>query len=161
MITIILNEGTKKCFNLNNNEREKDLYNAWYSMNGDKKFADKKLKITTHRGEKLLLKISEIKECTYEDCIYYDNPEVKNFKKKEKKKEKPMSFMDQIHERQKKIEEKNIEKFFNELKRQNIIINLDDPMLQRILQSVKKETSGTKIHFYANMYVNFQKNRNR
>lgn len=70
MITITLIDDTKKCFNLNKSEREVALYNAWYSMSEDKKFVDKKLNITTHTNEHLSLKISEIKDCKYEDCVY-------------------------------------------------------------------------------------------
>ena len=86
MITITLNDGTKKSFNLNSNKREEALYNAWYSMSDDKKFADKKLKITTHANEKICLKISEIKDCKYEDCLYCDNPEVKEVREERNRK---------------------------------------------------------------------------
>lgn len=157
MIIITLNDDTEKCFNLNNNDREKALYNAWFSMSDEKKYADKRLKITTHKNEVLNLKISEIKDCKHEDCIYYDNPEVKNTndQKKEEPKPKP-NFMDQINAAQKKKEEERIESFLTELRNRNITINLNDPVLMKILENVKK-SEGWKIQLYANMYENSRK----
>lgn len=147
MITITLNDGTQKCFNLNNNERE-------FSMKEDKKYADKKLKITTHKNEELLLKISEIKDCKFEDCIYAE-AEVRKPKEKSNPSPDPMSiFMGKLDQVSKEREKRNIEKFFNELKKRNCMCyDFKDPFLLQVLENVKK-ASDFKIPLYANMYAN-------
>ena len=158
MITLITNDNTERRFNLNNSEREKALYSAWYSMTGDKKFANKKLKITTGKGENLILKISEIKDCKFEDCIYAETEVRKQKEKSNSSSKNAMSIlMDKLDQASKEREKKNVEKFFNELKNRNIIINLDDPFLLQILENVKKATEDFKIPLYANIYANTKK----
>jgi hypothetical protein len=160
MITITLNDNTKKCFNLNNNEREEALYNAWFSMNDDIKYANKRLKITTHKNEVLNLKISEIKNCKHEDCIYCDNPEVGHIKNRQKKKEEPKpepSIMDRLNAAQKHKEEVRIELFLTELRNRNVAINLNDPTLLQILENVKKSNEKWRIQLYANMYESLKR----
>lgn len=152
MITLLFNDDTKKCFNLNNNEREEALYSAWFSMQGDEKYADKKINITTHTGEKLSLKISEIKDCKYEDCLFYGNPEIKDIKDKEEpKEEKPKSAYDFLEQRKKK----NIDAFFAELTKRKINPKPDDEFLMHILPYVEKDMNGSKIKYYVNIFANY------
>lgn len=154
MITITLNNDTKKCFNLSSNDREQALYSAWFSMHDDKKYDDKKLKITTHTNEKLCLKISEIKDCKYEDCVYFDNPEVGDIKKEKELKENPVKT---AAENLAKRKEKNMQKFFGELNLRNITVRPDDPFLSEILQYVEKDFGGHKISYYANIYADYHR----
>ncbi len=161
MITITQSNDKEKCFNLKNYEREKALYNAWFSMSDEIKYADKKLKITTDTGEILNLKISEIKDCKLEDCVFCANPEVKNIEDKEKKSKKEPNIMDQLDVVQKKREEENVRYFFSVLQRRNVTYNLNDPALLQILKNVKKDTdkSKWKLDLYANMYINMKPGR--
>lgn len=157
MITLITNDNTERRFNLNNFERERALYSAWFSMRDDKKFADKKLKITTDKGENLLLKISEIKDCKFEDCIYVE-AEVRKPKEKSNPSPDPLSvFMGKLDQVSKEREKRNVEKFFNELKKRNCIcFDFNDPFLLQVLENVKKTTDDCdfKIPLYANIYAN-------
>jgi len=155
MLTITLNDDTEKCFNLNNNEREKALYNAWYSMSDNKKFADKKLKIITHANEKLELKISEIKDCKHEDCIYCDNPEVRHVDEKKEEKKEPKTAYDYMEEKRKKRHDK----FFEELNQHipGVTVKPDDPFLLQVLASVDKDFYETKIPYYANLYADYHR----
>lgn len=161
MITLKLQDNTQKRFNLKNFKTEKRLYNAWFSIQGEKKFENKKLKITTDKNEQLLLKILEIKDCKVENCIYFSDPEVKTkeekVKTKEKEKPRKDNFMDQLNKTSQEREEKNIKRFFLELKKRNVVINFNDLDLQRVIESVKQDITGTKIPFYANLYTNLKR----
>ena len=157
MITLFLTNGTKKCFNLNNNKREEALYSAWYSMSDVPKFADKTLKITTHANELLSLKVSEIQSCKYEDCTYFDNPEVKNINDKEEhtaEKVQKTTF-DYIEEKRKE----NMTRFYQEVEKiiPGVTFKPDDPLLMEITQYVTKDFQGKKIHYYARLYADYHK----
>lgn len=158
MITLFLTDGTKKCFNLNNNKREEALYSAWYSMSDDPKFTNKTLKITTHSNEQLSLKISEIKNCVHEDCLYCNNPEVKNIN--DKKEPPPVekvqkTTFDYIEEKRKE----NMNRFYQEVEQiiPGVTFKPDDPLLMDITQYIAKDFQGKKIHYYARLYANYHR----
>jgi len=149
MITITLNDNTNKCFNLKNNEREKALYNAWFSMSDDKKYADKRLKITTHANEKLDLKISDIKDCKHEDCVLYDNPEIV-VEKKEQRTERP-------YDRIQRQKQDNMNNFYDILKSQGITPRPSDPFLQEVHKWIDNNPTGSNIINIANIYAKYHR----
>jgi len=151
MLTITLSDGTEKCFNLNNNEREKALYNTWYSMSDSEKFADKRLKITTHANENLDLKISEIRDCKHEDCVYCDNPEVKHVDDdKEQKTESP-------YERIQRQKQDNINRFYGELKIMGIVPRPNDPFLQEVHKWIDENPTGSNISNIVGIYAKYHR----
>jgi len=72
MIKLTMSDGSVKKFNLKNQEREMTLHGAWYAMHGgDEKYKTKAFNITTDKGEKLHLKISEI-TVEFDDACYVE-----------------------------------------------------------------------------------------
>jgi hypothetical protein len=70
MIKFKLSDGRIEIFNLKNYEREKALYCAWYSMQGDPNFKDKLFRVMTDIGEKLEFRLGQISECIFEESLY-------------------------------------------------------------------------------------------
>jgi len=159
MITITMPGGEKKNFNLKNQEREKSLYSAWYSMQGDEKYKDKAIKVTTDMNEELHLNIQKI-TVVYDESIYVVG-EVRNIEERQKKKReesKPKSLMDKINQMSKAREKANVKMFFEELKKKNCQVNIRDPFFMDVIEKVKKTTDGAlngalKIKMFANIYA--------
>lgn len=150
MIKLQLKNNIKKCFNLKNFDTEKRLQAAWYSMSGDLKFENKKLKITTDIGEELFLPINDILDCVFDESTYV-KAEVHL-----KKEEKP-DLSEQLNNSIKAEEDRKVNLLFNELRKKGVIINPMDPMLQKIIKDVKNDLSDSKIPFYANLYATLYK----
>lgn len=70
MILLELKNGTTVRFNLKSKSREKNLYNAWYSMCDMPQYASKKLKMTTDKGVGHEYTVEEIKKCLFIDKIF-------------------------------------------------------------------------------------------
>jgi len=74
MVKLELTTGTDVCFNLKSFDREKSLYNAWYSMSDMPKYQYKKFEITTDTDVHFLYAIRDIKNCTVTESVYIPPP---------------------------------------------------------------------------------------
>lgn len=160
MITLKYHNGNIKYFNLKNFEREKVLYDAWYSMRGENQFNDKRFKVTTTENEEILVRIGDIKNCIFEKSEFVKT-EVKNLKDtQEKPTDEFKAFMNSISKTQGQREEQNIRQFISEVRNRNSQITTEvmknDPEFIKILDRVKKDNPN-KIPFYANLYANMFK----
>jgi len=72
MITLTLKNNQKKKFNLKDFSTERKLYSAWFSMNGDIKFENKRFNIKTAEHGFLSYKLLEIIDCVFFESTYAD-----------------------------------------------------------------------------------------
>jgi len=71
MLTLHLKSGRVLSLNLKSFDREKALRDAWYSMHGDDKYADKKFRVTTTDGHKYEIRVSDIAVLEHSPVEYY------------------------------------------------------------------------------------------
>lgn len=148
MISVTTEFG-ERSFNLKNFETEKKALNAWHAMRGDPKFDKKVFKFTTSDGEVLKFRIEDIQECKFREAEYI-KAEIHHVNDREKQKPK-FDYMDMINSAQKKSEEKKIGSFITELAKAGIQIDMQDPMLLKTIDSVRK-SEDWKIPMYVNLY---------
>lgn len=77
MIKITVNN-KEIIFNLKNRDREKGLYNTWYSMEDMPKYRDKRLKFTTDKNETSIYRIRDIQKCEFIDEQYMPEDQKSN-----------------------------------------------------------------------------------
>lgn len=128
MITLKLKNGTKHLFNLKSFDREKSLKDAWYSMSGDEKFADRKLKITMDTGIVITPRISEIEDVVFEESEYCRTSRVGSVNedaRTQKSQERIRTDTDKVQDFIRRREDRNIDFFMKELRKQGIDLDLD------------------------------------
>jgi hypothetical protein len=150
MLTLSTTDGKITKFNLKTREREEALRNLWLDHHplseGDRKF-----KITTDAGQILTLCLKEITGIESNES-YYAKAEVHTTPRQESVDPK-VEFYRKMKEHAEKREQENCDKFFSILASHGITPDLDDPSLERVLSSVRKETETAKIPIYANLYM--------
>lgn len=148
MIQISLFNGETKKFNLKNFEREKKLYNAWYAMQGEPKFENKKIKIES-LGLSFIIK--DIKECIFVESIYKPTPE-------EIKKQEEENFIKEFIGNSNSEEEKRALKFLGLLWIKGAKIDLTSAILTRYIIHVSSDTIHD-IDYWVQKYIKEMDNR--
>lgn len=151
MIKIILNNGETKLFNFPSFDKEKKFCDMWYSMQGEEKYADKKVKIITKDGDELMLKIGDIKDCTFDDALYCETtvrePEL------DLKSDQRMSVKDAIKRSMEQNRERKIEMLVKEIEKHGVTVDVNDPFFLNIVEKIEG-MDDFKIPLLANMYCN-------
>lgn len=127
MITLKLKSGIRQLFNLKNFEREKALRDAWYSMSGDDKYADRKLKITTDTGETILPKISDIEDVIFEESEYCRPSRVGSVTENQTQRTQSStvrSDADRVRDFMRRHEDRNLNQFMSELRKRGINLEM-------------------------------------
>ena len=162
MIKLTYKDGTVRRFNLKNQEREKSLYNAWYSMSDDIKYDGKSFKINTDTGEVIYVKIGDLEKCAFDDSRYisgeFNTGNVSDRYKKEDKKDTKEDKVDEMMAKIEKAKKENLKKFLSVLKERGVEPDGSD-IFNKICESVSSCTDDYKIKMYANMYCNIKQGK--
>ena len=132
-------------FNLKNQEREQQLCNVVSQLKQENSTST--IKITTSYHEQLAFKATDVEKCEFVDSEYIRSHVHTQSKNQES------NFTDSAMNLLEKNQKKNVEEFLDLVRKKGIEPDLNDPILLRIIQSVK-ESTRSKIPIYANLYVN-------